>query len=148
MKYIVLVVLLVFLLLFIFFYPFKITLYNKDNYIHINISNFITLKMNLLVLLDSNHNEDIKKQAKGVKIINKVKFKEIDLRLQGLNFDYRLNGGYFGMLFALFGFLKILCEMNEINFNYDLKYQGDKSIEFKSIFRARVSKVLTTFYSN
>lgn len=147
MKYVVLVSFVIFLL-FIFFYPFKITLYNEDNYLYINISNFVTFKINLLVLFDNNHNEDIKKQAKGVKVINKVKFKEINLRLQGLNFDYRLNGGYFGMLFALFGLLKKICEMNEIDFNYDLRYQGDKSIEFKSIFRARVSRVLTAFYDN
>lgn len=147
MKYVVLVSFVIFLL-FIFFYPFKITLYNEDNYLYINISNFVTFKINLLVLFDNNHNEDIKKQAKGVKVINKVKFKEINLRLQGLNFDYRLNGGYFGMLFALFGLLKKICEMNEIDFNYDLRYKGDKSIEFKSIFRARVSRVLTAFYDN
>ena len=119
--------------------------YNEDNNFYINISNIVNLKINLFALLDNANNQDLKKQTKGFNVIKKLKFKEIDIKIAGLNFDYRLNGGYFGLLYAIFGFLDSILVSNDIKFNYDLKYQGDKSLEFKSIFRARIGNIIKGF---
>lgn len=140
------IIILVILLIFLVLYPFKVIIYNQDNYLFVNIAKIINLKLNLLVLFDNNHNEDIKKQVKGLKVIKKIKFKEIDLKVEGLNFNYSLNGAYFGILYALFGFLDKICQINNIKLNYDLKYLGDKSIEVKSVIRARIGAVLIGFY--
>ena len=123
----------------------KIIIYNQDNYLFVNISKFIDMKINLFVLIDNVHLGNIKKGSKEIKVVKQMKIKEIDLKLQGLNFDYRLNGGYFGLMYAIFGFLDSICKINGINLNYDLRYQGDKSVEFKSIIRARVVNLIRVF---
>ena len=145
MKYFIISIVLLFLVLFVIFYPFKVLAYNEDNNFYINISNIVNLKINLFALLDNANNQDLKKQTKGFNVIKKLKFKEIDIKIAGLNFDYRLNGGYFGLLYAIFGFLDSILVSNDIKFNYDLKYQGDKSLEFKSIFRARIGNIIKGF---
>lgn len=143
MKYFIVGIILLGVILFLFIYPFKVSIYNDDNYLFINISKFINLRVNLFVFLN---NPKINKNAgKGFKVLKKIKLKKVELKLQGLNFDYRLNGGYFGLLYALFGFLDSVCEVNNIEFNYELNYNGDKSVEFKSIARTRVINVLKVF---
>ena len=143
MKYFVIGLILLIILLFLFIYPFRISIYNDDNYLFINISKFLNLKVNLFVLI--NNPKINKNTSKGFKVLKKIKIREVNLKLQGLNFDYRLNGGYFGMLYAVFGFLDSYCISNNITFNYELNYNGDKSIYFKSIARARVINVLKVF---
>ena len=143
MKYYIIGAIFLLLIAFILIYPFRVSVYNEDNYLFINISKFINLKVNLFILIN---NPKINKNAsKGVKVLRKIKFEEVDVTLQGLNFDYRLNGGYFGLIYAIFGFLDSICQQNNINFNYNLNYKGDKSIEFKSIARARVINVIKVF---
>lgn len=143
MKYIVMGFILAILIVFVFIYPFRISIYNNENYLYINISKFINLKVNLFVLL--NNTKINKNSTTGFKVLKKIKFKEVDLKLQGLNFDYNLNGGYFGLLYAIFGFIDSICNFNNIEFNYELNYNGDKSVDFKSIARARVINVLKVF---
>ena len=145
MYYIFLTFLLIILCIIILIYPFKVTLYNEDNYLIIKISNILALRINLFVLLDNNHNDELKKQSKQVKLIKKIKFKQIDLRIQGLNFDYKINGAYFGLAYALLGYINKVCQYQHIDLNYNLNYLGDKSIEFRVIFRARVALVLSGF---
>jgi hypothetical protein len=144
MKYLIIFLIVILFLCLLIIYPFKIIIYNQNNYLFINISNFITLKINLFVLFDNNHNEEIKKQAKGARIITKVKFKEINIDIKGLNFDYKLNGAYYGIIYALLGFIDKLLETKNIKFNYNASYLGDKYIEFKSVFRIQVIKVIPT----
>ena len=143
MKYAIISVFLLIMLIFVFIYPFRISIYNDDNYLFINISKFINLKVNLFVLI--NNPRINKDSTKGFKVLKKIKFKEVNMKLQGLNFDYRVNGGYFGLLYAVFGFIDALCRFNNINFNYELNYHGDKSVDFKTIARARVINVLKVF---
>lgn len=145
MKYFIISIVILLLVLFVIFYPFKVLAYNRDNNFYINISNIVNLKINLFTLLDNANNQDLKKQTKGFNVIKKLKFKEIDIKIAGLNFDYRLNGGYFGLLYAIFGFLDAILVSNDIKFYYDLKYEGDKSLEFKSIFRARIGNIIKGF---
>ncbi len=122
-------------------FPFKIHVYNNDNYLYINIGKLLNLKLNLLAVFDKKQ----KKKKTEFSKIKKFKFKEINLKIQGLNFDYRLNGAYFGLIYALSGFFKNIGKMNDIKFNYEFNYLGDKSIEFNSIFRARMMTIIDIF---
>ena len=145
MKYIIIGIVAVVLLAIILVYPFKITIYNDENYLFINISKLVDLKLNLFVFLNDRNAINKDKSKKGMKLIKKIKFKEIDFKLQGLNFDYRINGAYFGILYGIFGFLDSVCKINDRDLNYDLRYSGDKSIEFKSVVRARITNLLRVF---
>ena len=131
--------------IFVLLFPFKIKIYNRDNYLFINIANFIDLKLNLLVLLENIDGLNIEKQKKNARVLKKIEIKEINLRAQGLNFNYQINGAYYGIIYAVVGFLNYILNYKGISFRYDLEYSGDKSIEFKSIIRARVGYVLSAF---
>ena len=133
--------------LFLLFYPFKVKIYNIDNYLYINIIDFINVKINLFSILNDLNEDKIKKQKSGVKIIKQLKFKEIDLKINGLNFDYRLNGGYFGILYAFLGTIDNILLTRGVLFNYDLSYDGDKSVEFYTIVRARFKNILKFIFS-
>ena len=91
MFYFVLILFIALLIIFLYVYPFKIYIYNDNKYLYIKVSFLMTLKLNLYVLLDPSNNEVFKKQAKGLKIINKLKFKEIDIYIRGLNMNYSIN---------------------------------------------------------
>ena len=145
MKHYIMAVVLIIVVLLILFYPFKVTIFNQDNYLFINVNGFVNLKLNLFVFLNNKPNLNKTKANTGFKLIKKIKIKEVDLKLQGLNFDYRINGGYFGLLYAMFGFLNSICKAKDIKLNYDFKYQGDKSIEFRSVIRARLTNVVKVF---
>lgn len=127
---------------FFIFYPFKVKVYNLNNYLFINIGGIINIKINLLSLFENLNKDSINEQKEGLKIIKKLKFKEVDLKIVGLNFDYRLNGGYFGLLYALFATIDNILLTRGVLFNYELSYKGDKSIEFFAIMRARMSNVI------
>lgn len=142
MKYIILGIILTIILVFLLVYPFKIVIYNKSNYLHIDISNFLTLRLNLLAILDNAKSDDIKNSSKNIKLMKKIKIKKIDIKLKGLNFDYRMNGAYFGAICALGGIGKKIFADKDIEFNCDFQYLGDKSIEFESIIRARAIKII------
>lgn len=143
MKYYIIGIILIIILLFLFFYPFKVTIYNKDNYLYVNISELLNLKINLNMLLNKRYNLD--DSSRGIKLISKIKIKEMDINISGLNFNYNLNGMYFGILYGIFGFFDSLCDFKDINFRYDLNYSGDKSISFKSVIKARVNNVIKVF---
>lgn len=143
MRYIIILVLVFFLLLFVLVYPFRVSIYNQDNFLIVNISKLLNLKINLIELFKKP--VDINKAPVGMKVLTKIKLKEVDLKLQGLNFNYSLNGGYFGGIYAFLGFVDLICMQNDIKFNYDLRYMGDKSLEFKSIIKARLLNVIKVF---
>lgn len=131
-----------FVILFLLLFPFKIHVHNIDNYLHINIGDLLNLKLNLFALFYKKNKNNKKPEISKIK---KIKFKEIDLKIRGLNFDYRLNGAYFGGLYGICGFLAQLGKMNNIKFNYEFNYLGDKSVEFKSVFRARMTTIIDIF---
>ena len=145
MKILIAILIIVIFIVFILLFPFKIKIYNKENYLFINIFNFINLKLNLFVLLSNINNFDFEKQKKNFKLIKKARLKELNIKLEGLSLDYQINGAYYGIIHAFFGILNSILYSNDIRFKYDLKYQGDEILEFNSIIRARVLGVVTTF---
>lgn len=139
------VLFLIFFVLLIFFlllYPFKVTIWNKKEYLYIKISWLITIKINLLVLFDNQHNDEIKKQAKFIKLLNKVRIESIYLKMSGLNLNYEYSGAFYGYLNVLLAFLKNYLMMRNSDFDYDIEYMGEKSIKFKSIIYAKVGIIL------
>ena len=140
------VVIIIIILLFLLIYPFKITIYNDNKYLYIKVSYLMTLKLNLYVLLDPSNKETFKKQAKGLKIINKLKFKEIDIYIRGVNMNYSINGFYYGILQAILPIVNNLLESNNITFNYLVDYNGEMYIKFKSVVKARLNNVIKSFY--
>jgi len=136
-----LILLLVFVL-FLLFYPFKVTIYNEKEYLYVKISWIITIKINMTILFDNNHNEEIKKQASIFKIINKIRIKSIDLKMSGLNLDYEFGGQIFGYLNIILAVLKNYLMMKNSEFNYDVKYMGERSIKFKGIIYSKMGIIL------
>lgn len=130
------------IMLFLFFYPFKVTIWNEEEYLYIKISFIITIKINLFVLLDNNHNDELKRQASIIKILNKIRIKKIDLNMSGLNLDYEYGGQVFGYLNIVLAILKNYLMMRNSEFNYDIKYMGERSIKFKSIVYAKMGIIL------
>lgn len=128
-------------IIFLLFFPFKYTIWNEYEYLYIKTW-FVTIKVNLLILFDNNHNEEIKKQAKMIKLFNKVKIDTVDLDVSGLNFDYEYSGQIFGYLNILLAVIKNYLMMKNSDFNYDIKYIGDRSIKFKGIFYCKTGTIL------
>ena len=133
-------------ILFILFYPFKIALFNDGRYLYIKVSNFITLKLNLYALLEESNIDELKKQTKSIKVIKKLKLKELDIYVRGFNYNYQINGVYYGVLLGLLPSISKILEENNITFNYLVDYTGELYIKFKSIVRARFSNILKAFY--
>jgi hypothetical protein len=140
------IILIFLIILFLLFYPFKITIFNNEKYLYIKISNIITLKLNLYALLDEENKEELKKQTKAIKLINKLKFKEISIYIRGINYNYEINGLYYGLLHAILPIANSILETNNIDFNYLIDYNGDPYIKFKSVVKGRLKNVLTAFY--
>lgn len=135
-------ILLVIAIIFLLFYPFKVTIWNEEEYLYIKISFLITIKINLLILFDNNHNDEIKRQASVVKILNKIRIKTIDLKMSGLNLDYEYGGQIFGYLNVILAILKNYLMMKNSEFTYDVRYMGERSIRFKSIIYAKMGIIL------
>ena len=62
-------------IIFLLFYPFKFTIWNEKEYLYIKTW-LVTIKINMLILFDNNHNEEIKKNARVIKLFNKIKNSE------------------------------------------------------------------------
>lgn len=144
MKYIIISLVMLCIVVFLLTYPFKVIISNKSNYLYVNISNFLTLKVNLLLLLDKAKSGGLKDRDKGIGIIKKLRFKTIDVDVKGLNLDYSLSGAYYGVICAISGISKKYLEAKKIEFNYNLEYMGDKSVEFQSVIRARAITLIKT----
>lgn len=134
--------LLIIVIFFLLFYPFKVTIWNEEEYLYIKISFLITIKINLFILFDNNHNDEIKKQASIIKILNKIRIKNIDLKMSGLNLDYEYGGEIFGYLNIILAILKNYLMMKNSEFTYDVNYMGKRSVKFKSIVYARLGIIL------
>lgn len=134
------------LIILLFIYPFKIQIFNDDKYLFIKVGILITLKLNLYALLDESNSVELKKQAKGIKIIKKLKFKEIDLYIRGLNYNYLVNGSYYGITCAILPIIQNILNSNEIKFNYLIDYNGELYIKFKSIVRSNFFNLIKGFY--
>ena len=134
------------LFLFIFFYPFKIIIFNNTKYLYIKISNIITLKLNLYALLDESNIDELKKQTKGIKVIKKLKFKEIDIYVRGFNYNYLVNGSFYGIVCATLPVIQNILDSNEIKFNYLIDYNGELYIKFKSIVKSNFFCLIKGFY--
>ncbi|MBR3890847.1 MAG: hypothetical protein IKJ30_02085 [Bacilli bacterium] len=146
MIWVIISIILLLLILFVFFYPFKITLYNDSKYLHIRISNIITLKLNLYALLEESNIDELKKQSKSIKILKKLKLKQLDIYLRGFNYNYQINGIYYGILLGILPSINKLLERNNITFNYLVDYTGELYVKFKSIVRGNFSNILKVFY--
>ena len=140
------IILITLLLTLILLYPFKITIFNDKKYLFIKISFLITLKLNIDALFNEENKEELVKQSKSFKIIKKLKFNEIDLYLSGINYNYSVNGAYYGLLCAFFPIIDNILESSKIKFNYLLDYDGELYLKFKSIVRARTFNVVKAFY--
>jgi len=135
-------ILLIVTIIFLLFYPFKVTIWNEEEYLYIKISFLITIKINLFILFDNNHNDEIKRQASIFKILNKIRIKTIDLKMSGLNLDYEFGGEIFGYLNIILAILKNYLMMKNSEFTYDVRYMGERSIKFKSIVYAKAGIIL------
>lgn len=136
------IILLALVVLFLLFYPFKVVVWNHKEYLYIKISWIITVKINLFILFDNKHNDEIKKQASAYKILNKIRIQSIDLEMSGLNLDYELGGEIFGYLNIVLAVLKNYLMMKNSEFNYDVKYMGERSIKFKGIVYSKMGIIL------
>lgn len=134
-------ILLISVIIFLLFFPFKFTIWNESEYLYIKTW-LITIKINLLILFDNNHNEEIKKNAKMIKLFNKVKIETIDLNISGLNFDYEYSGVAFGYLNIVLSVIKNYLMIKNSEFNYNLRYIGDRSISFKGIIYCKTGIIL------
>ncbi len=135
-------IILIIFILFLLFYPFKFIVWNENEYLYIKISWVVTIKINMYILFDNNHNDEIKKQAKLVKLINKIRIQSIDLKMSGLNLDYEYGGQIFGYLNIILAVLKNYLMMRNSEFNYDIKYMGERSLRFKSIFYCKAGIIV------
>ena len=135
-------ILLIIAILFLLFYPFKVILWNEKEYLYVKISWIVTIKINMLILFDNNHNEEIKRQASIFKILNKIRIKTINLKISGLNLDYEYGGQMFGYLNIILAILKNYLMMKNSEFNYDVQYMGERSIKFKGIVYSKMGIIL------
>jgi len=129
------------IIVFLLFYPFKFTIWNENEYLYIKTW-IITIKINMLILFDNNHNEEIKKQAKMIKLFNKIRIDTINLKMSGLNFNYEYSGQIFGYLNIILAVVKNYFMIRNTYFNYDINYMGEKSITFKSIIYCKTGTIL------
>ena len=49
-------------------------IWNEKEYLYVKIARLVTIKINLLVLFDNKHNDEIKKQVSIFKILDKIGF--------------------------------------------------------------------------
>jgi len=138
-------VILIATIIFLILYPFKFTIWNEKEYLYIKTW-FITIKINMLILFDNNHNEEIKKNVKLIRLFNKIKIDTIDLKIRGLNFDYEYSGQIFGYLNIVLAVIKNYLMMRNSDFNYDIEYIGEKSLKFKGIFYCKAGTILKQVY--
>ncbi len=139
---ITLIILLLILIVFLLFYPFKVVIWNELEYLYVKISNLVTIKINMLILFDNNHNDEIMKQVSMIKLLNKIRIKSIDLKMSGLNLDYEYGGEIFGYLNIILAVLKNYLMMRNSEFTYNIRYLGKRSIKFKSIFYVKMGIIL------
>ena len=137
---------LIMIMLFLLFYPFKVVIWNEEEYLYVKIAWLVTIKINLLILFDNNHNDEIKKQTSIIKILNKIRIEKIDLKMSGLNLDYEYGGQIFGYLNVLLAILKNYFMMKNSEFNYDVRYMGQRSIKFKGIVYSKMGIILKQIY--
>ena len=140
------VMLFVIIALFLLFYPFKVIIWNEKEYVYIKIAWLVTIKINLLILFDNNHNDEIKKQVSIIKILDKIRIETIDLKMSGLNLDYEYGGQIFGYLNIILAILKNYLMMRNSEFNYDVRYMGERSIKFKGIVYSKMGIILKQVY--
>ena len=138
-------ILLIISVIFLLFYPFKYTIWNEHQYLYIKTW-LVTIKTNLLILFDNNHNDEIKKQAKMIKLINKIKIDTINLKVSGLNFDYEYSGQIFGYLNIILAVLKNYLMMKNSDFNYDIQYIGERNLKFKGIVYCKTETILKQIF--
>lgn len=138
--------LLMVIILFLLFYPFKVTIWNEKEYLYIKVSWIVTIKINMLILFDNNHNDEIKRQASLFKILDKIRIKSIDLKMSGLNLNYEYGGQIFGYLNIVLAILKNYLMMKNSEFTYDVRYMGDRSIKFKGIVYSKMGIILKQVY--
>jgi hypothetical protein len=131
--------------IFLLLFPLKLKIFNKDNYLLINIANILNLRLNLLVLLENMNQDNLKKQKKAFKLLKKIELKELSVELTGLNFDYQISGAYYGTIHAIFGFIDSILYSRDIEFDYRLEYEGEKSFKFDSLIKARLTNILMAF---
>ena len=143
--WIIFLMLLIITVIFLLFYPFKFTIWNEKEYLYIKTW-LVTIKINMLILFDNNHNEEIKKNAKMIKLFNKIKIETIDLKMSGLHLDYTYSGQIFGYLNILLAVIKNYLMMKNSDFNYDIRYMGEKSIRFKGIVYCKTGTILKQMY--
>ena len=134
-------VLLIIAISFLLFFPFKYTIWNEYEYLYIKTW-IITIKINLLILFDNNHNEEIKKNAKMLKLLNKIKVDTIDLEISGLHFDYEYSGQIFGYLNIILAVIKNYLMMKNSDFNYNIQYMGERSVRFTGIIYCKTETIL------
>lgn len=138
-------ILLIVAVIFLLAYPFKFTIWNEQEYLYIKTW-LVTIKINLLILFDNNHNEEIKKNAKFIKLFNKIKIETINLKMSGLNLDYEYSGQLFGYLNIILAVIKNYLMMKNSDFNYDIRYMGEKSIKLKGIIYCKTGTILKQMY--
>lgn len=134
------------IVMFLLFYPFKVIIWNEKEYLYIKIAFIITIKINLFILFDNNHNDEIKKQVSVLKILNKIRIESIDLKMSGLNFDYEYGGQIFGYLNVMLAIIKNYLMTRNCELNYDIRYMGKKSIRFKGIIYSKMGIILKQVY--
>lgn len=140
------IILLMCIVSFLLFYPFKVTIWNEQEYLYVKIAWLVTIKINLFILFDNNHNDEIKKQVSVVKILNKIRIESIDLKMSGLNLDYEYGGQIFGYLNIVLAVLKNYLMMRNSEFNYNIRYMGERSIRFKGIIYSKAGIILKQIY--
>ena len=143
---IVVLFVLIVIVMFLLFYPFKVIIWNEKEYLYIKIAFIITIKINLFILFDNNHNDEIKKQVSVLKILNKIRIESIDLKMSGLNFDYEYGGQIFGYLNVMLAIIKNYLMTRNSELNYDIRYMGKKSIRFKGIIYSKMGIILKQVY--
>lgn len=132
--------------LFLLFYPFKVTIWNEKEYLYIKIAWIVTVKINLFILFDNNHNDEIRKQVSVIKILNKIRVESIDLKMSGLNLDYEYGGQIFGYLNIVLAIIKNYLMMRNSRFDYDVRYMGERSVKFKGIIYSKMGIILKQIY--
>lgn len=143
--FVVFLILLIIVITFLLFYPFKFTIWNENEYLYIKTW-MVTIKINLLILFDNNHNEEIKKNARMIKLFNKIQIETIDLKISGLNFNYEYSGVIFGYLNIVLPVIKNYLMMKNSDFNYNVQYMGEKSLRFKGIVYCKTGTILKQVY--
>ena len=62
--------------------------------------------------------------------------------MSGLNLDYEYGGQIFGYVNIILAVIKNYLMMRNSEFNYDVKYMGERSIKFKGIVYSKLGIIL------